>query len=91
MLGGFFFISVLILKNIDAQNQYPSNIITENSLRNMKNSYKIITKARSKNQKYRFNDGKGKTVTAPPPLDLQFVTVPLLSLNLIYKYIFIFL
>lgn len=57
----------------------------------MKNSYKIITKARSKKQKYRFNDAKGKTVTAPPPLDLQFVTVPLLSLNLIYKYFFIFL
>lgn len=49
---------------------------------NMKNSYKIITKARSKKQKYRFNDAKGKTLTAPPPLDPQFVTVSLLSLHL---------
>ncbi|XP_011450426.4 uncharacterized protein [Magallana gigas] len=43
----------------------------KNSLMNMKNSYKIITKARCKKQKYRFNDAKRKTLNAPPTLDPQ--------------------
>ncbi|XP_052674343.1 uncharacterized protein LOC128156301 isoform X3 [Crassostrea angulata] len=43
----------------------------QNSLMNMKNSYKIIPKAICKKQKYRFNDAKRKTLTAPPTLDPQ--------------------
>lgn len=77
-LGFYYNLNVLIQEIINAYNKYHFNILAEHSLMNMKNSYKIITKARCKKQKYRFNDAKRKTLNAPPTLDPQFVIVSLL-------------
>lgn len=68
-LGFYYNLNVLIQEIINAYNKYHFNILAENSLMNMKNSYKIITKATCKKQ---------KTLNAPPTLDPQFVIVSLL-------------